>query len=141
MQFHQKESSYVEMNFVLPRGSSLGLYARKNAIPTLTLNDIRDVLSGYRSSMVAVATNAETSSSRHSRSIVSHPLLQPLSVLCHPKVLKFYQSTSPFVEVFPSLKSFSKRAFYKLFAPPLFKLNWPICWLLFKKHILKGHIV
>ena len=134
LQFHQKESSYVEMNFVLPRGSSLGLYARKNAIPTLTLNDIRDVLSGYRSSMVAVA-NAETSSSRHSRSIVSHP------VLCHQKVLKFYQSTSPFVEVFPSLKSFSKRAFYKLFAPPLFKLNWPICWLLFKKHILKGHIV
>ena len=65
---------------MLPRGSSLGLYARKNAIPTLTLNDIRDVLSGYRSSMVAVA-NAETSSSssRHSRSIVSHPLLSSLS--------------------------------------------------------------
>ena len=131
MQFHQKESSYVEMNFVLPRGSSLGLYARKNAIPTLTLNDIRDVLSGYRSSMVAVANAETSSSSRHSRSIVSHPLLQPLSVLCHPKVLKT-SLPLPFVEVFPSLKSFSKRAFYKLFAPPLFKLNWPICWLLFK---------
>ena len=126
MQFHQKESSYVEMNFVLPRGSSLGLYARKNAIPTLTLNDIRDVLSGYRSSMVAVANAETSSSSRHSRSIVSHP------VLCHQKVLKFSTSLPPFVEVFPSLKSFSKRAFYKLFAPPLFKLNWPICWLLFK---------
>ena len=59
LQFHQKESSYVELDMILPRGSSLGLYARKNAIPTLTLNDIHDVLSGFRND------------NRISRSIVS----------------------------------------------------------------------
>ena len=69
-QFHQKESSYVEMDFILPRGSSVGLYARKNAIPTLTLNDIRDVLSGYRSMSTLVQQNS-AQSTRHSRSIVS----------------------------------------------------------------------
>jgi hypothetical protein len=63
LQFHQKEPSYVEMAFILPRGSSVGLYARKNAIPTLTLNDIRDVLSGFR------ATTSDDT--RQSRSIVS----------------------------------------------------------------------
>ncbi len=60
LQFHQKEASYVEMNFIIPRGSSVGLYARKNAIPTLTLNDVRDVLNGFRSE-----------NNRNSRSIVS----------------------------------------------------------------------
>ena len=59
LQFHQKEASYVEMNFIIPRGSSVGLYARKNAIPTLTLNDVRDVLNGFRSE-----------NNRNSRSIV-----------------------------------------------------------------------
>ena len=38
------------MDFTLARGSSLGLYARKNAIPTLTLNDVKDVISGFRNS-------------------------------------------------------------------------------------------
>ncbi|XP_040567553.1 teneurin-m isoform X3 [Lepeophtheirus salmonis] len=47
-QFHQKISSYVELDFQIPRGSSIGIYARKNAIPTLTINDLRDVLTGYR---------------------------------------------------------------------------------------------
>ena len=51
----------MELDMILPRGSSLGLYARKNAIPTLTLNDIRDVISGFR--------NME--GNRQSRSIVS----------------------------------------------------------------------
>jgi hypothetical protein len=34
------------MVFVLPRSTSLGLYGRKNALPTLTINDVRDVLTG-----------------------------------------------------------------------------------------------
>jgi len=48
-QFHQKQSSYISFSFSIPRGSSIGLYARKNAIPTLTNNDLRDVLKGFRS--------------------------------------------------------------------------------------------
>ena len=115
---------------MLPRGSSLGLYARKNAIPTLTLNDIRDVLSGYRSSMVAVA-NAETSSSssRHSRSIVSHPLLSSLSSVT--KSFEVLPRLRIVVEVFSKSKELLQKGFLQTFRPPLFKLNWPICWLLF----------
>ena len=47
-QFHQKEPAYVKFDFAVPRGSSVGIYARKNAIPTLTLNDVRDVLTGFK---------------------------------------------------------------------------------------------
>lgn len=71
----------MEMDFIVPRGSSLGLYARKNAIPTLTLNDIRDVLSGYRS-------NSEDTI-RQTRSIVRKFTLNtndldmdPISIFC-----------------------------------------------------------
>lgn len=47
-QFQQPESAYIQFTFSIPRGSSIGLYARRNAIPTLTNNDIRDVLMGFR---------------------------------------------------------------------------------------------
>ena len=66
-QFQQPESAYIQVlplkgfksyfflftekfqfSFSSPRGSSIGLYARRNAIPTLTNNDIRDVLIGFR---------------------------------------------------------------------------------------------
>ena len=40
--------SLFQFSFSIPRGSSIGLYARRNAIPTLTNNDIRDVLMGFR---------------------------------------------------------------------------------------------
>ena len=42
---------------------SIGLYARKNAIPSLTINDIRDVLIGFRS------LNKKSEHWRESRSI------------------------------------------------------------------------
>jgi len=48
LQFHQPEAAYVEFTFGIPRGASVGVYGRKNAIPTLTINDVRDVLTGYR---------------------------------------------------------------------------------------------
>ena len=72
-QLEQTEAGYIQFAFSIPRGSSIGrcstskyqycgypsgmltivfaagLYARKNAIPSLTINDIRDVLIGFRS--------------------------------------------------------------------------------------------
>ena len=68
-QFHQKESSYVEMDFILARGSSVGLYARKNAIPTLTLNDVKDVITGFRNTASAYSL-ASSNSRRPTRSLV-----------------------------------------------------------------------
>ena len=64
------------MDFTLARGSSLGLYARKNAIPTLTLNDVKDVITGFRSSspsMYSIASS--TSNKRDKRSLVIIPNL------------------------------------------------------------------
>ena len=60
-QFQQKQSSYVEMEFDVVRGSSLGVYARKNAIPTMTLNDVKDVITGFN----------DDGEHRQARSIVS----------------------------------------------------------------------
>ena len=102
------------MNFVLPRGSSLGLYARKNAIPTLTLNDIRDVLSGYRNSMVAASAEA---SSRHSRSIVRLPVM--ILVPCHQNFEKFLPQEKILLL---SKELFQKEGFLKLFVPLQTKL-------------------
>ena len=48
MQFHQPESAYVEFDFLIARGASIGVYGRKNAVPTLTQNDLREVLAGVR---------------------------------------------------------------------------------------------
>ena len=48
MQFHQPESAYVEFDFLIARGASIGVYGRKNAVPTLTQNDLREVLNGVR---------------------------------------------------------------------------------------------
>ena len=49
------------MEFEVVRGSSLGFYARKNAIPTMTLNDVKDVITGFK----------DNSLHRQTRSIVS----------------------------------------------------------------------
>ncbi len=48
-QFHRSDSAYVEFLMSVPRGVSVGLYARKNAVPTITNNDVRDVFSGFNS--------------------------------------------------------------------------------------------
>jgi hypothetical protein len=54
------------MMFILPRSTSLGLYGRKNALPTLTINDIRDIISGN--------TAVENQKSRTTRSLVRNSM-------------------------------------------------------------------
>lgn len=48
MQFYQSESAYVKFDFSIPRGASIGVYARKDALPTHTQYDIIEVLSGFK---------------------------------------------------------------------------------------------
>ena len=38
----------MEFDFLVSRGASLGVYGRKNAVPTLTMNDLREVIQGVR---------------------------------------------------------------------------------------------
>lgn len=48
MQFYQSESAYVKFEVTIPRGSSIGIYGRRNALPTHTSYDFLQVLSGYK---------------------------------------------------------------------------------------------
>lgn len=48
MQFYQSESAYVKFEVSIPRGSSIGVYGRRNALPTHTSYDFLQVLSGFK---------------------------------------------------------------------------------------------
>ena len=46
----QMESGYVNFELKLPRGASVGLYARRNALPTHTNYDLMEVIKGLKDS-------------------------------------------------------------------------------------------
>ena len=46
VQFYQMEAAYVHFDLWLPRGASLGFYARRNALPTHTNYDLMEVIKG-----------------------------------------------------------------------------------------------
>lgn len=48
MQFYQSEPAYVRFDYNIPRGASIGVYARRNALPTHTQYDLLEVLSGFK---------------------------------------------------------------------------------------------
>ncbi|XP_044256004.1 teneurin-m isoform X5 [Tribolium madens] len=48
MQFYQSEAAYVRFDYNIPRGASIGVYARRNALPTHTQYHILEVLSGFK---------------------------------------------------------------------------------------------
>ncbi len=49
MQFYHSEAAYVRFELGLPRSASLGLYGRRNALPTHTHYDMLHIISGYKS--------------------------------------------------------------------------------------------
>lgn len=46
MQFYQSEPAYVKFLYNIPRGASIGVYARRNALPTHTQYHFKEILSG-----------------------------------------------------------------------------------------------
>lgn len=46
VQFYQPSAGYVNFALHLPRGASLGLYGRKNGLPTHTNYDVMEVIKG-----------------------------------------------------------------------------------------------
>ncbi|XP_025831537.1 teneurin-m isoform X2 [Agrilus planipennis] len=48
MQFYQSEAAYVKFDYNIPRGASIGVYARRNALPTHTQYHILEVLNGFK---------------------------------------------------------------------------------------------
>ena len=65
----QMESGYVNFELKLPRGASVGLYARRNALPTHTNYDLMEVIKGLKDS------DKLTSSSRSTRAIKVKPFV------------------------------------------------------------------
>ena len=106
------ESAYVEFKFAIPRGSSIGIYGRKNAIPTLTMNDVNDVLSGFRDRQTRAASNA-----------VSYQKCDNLRGKCiaHPKdVIENYGN----LKLFPHW-SLKQQNFHNI---KIFSLPWQEQW-------------
>ena len=52
MQFYHSEAAYVRFELGVPRGASLALYARRNALPTHTHYDVLHLISGYNNSKI-----------------------------------------------------------------------------------------
>lgn len=52
MQFYQSEPAYVKFEYNIPRGASIGVYARRNALPTHTQYHFKEVLSGFNARTV-----------------------------------------------------------------------------------------
>ncbi len=46
VQFYQTEASFINFDLKLPKGASLGFYARRNALPTHTNYDLMEVVKG-----------------------------------------------------------------------------------------------
>lgn len=67
MQFYQSEAAYVRFDYNIPRGASIGVYARRNALPTHTQYDLLEVLSGFK---------ARTTRASHVSVIVCVPIPQ-----------------------------------------------------------------
>lgn len=57
MQFYQSEPAYVKFDYNIPRGASIGVYARRNALPTHTQYHFKEVLSGFNVRTTRAATH------------------------------------------------------------------------------------
>lgn len=81
MQFYQSEPAYVKYDYNIPRGASIGVYARRNALPTHTQYHFKEVLSGF---------NARTTRSTHvsNRNTLTHQFSPPKVPIIKHKIQK-----------------------------------------------------
>lgn len=47
LQFYQSDPAYIKFDYNIPRGASIGVYGRRNALPTHTQYHFKEVLSGF----------------------------------------------------------------------------------------------
>ena len=59
-QFYHSEAAYVRFELRLPRSASLGLYGRRNALPTHTHYDMLHVINEYNKSRTTCAFNVSS---------------------------------------------------------------------------------
>ena len=80
-QYSFQEASYVTFDLLIPRGTSLGLYGRRNSLPTHTHHNFMEVISGLRR-----ATEA-----REARSAEVRANVLPFPLLCVLHNTYFYK--------------------------------------------------
>lgn len=49
VQFYHPRAAYVRFNYDFPRGASIAVYGRRNALPTHTQYEILELLNGFQS--------------------------------------------------------------------------------------------
>ena len=69
MQFYQSEAAYVKFDYNIPRGASIAVYGRRNALPTHTQYHILEVLSGFK---------ARTTRASHVRMLLQYNLIMEI---------------------------------------------------------------
>ncbi|XP_073990852.1 teneurin transmembrane protein Ten-m isoform X9 [Rhodnius prolixus] len=58
MQFYQSEPAYVKFDYGIPRGASIAVYGRRNALPTHTQYHILEVLNGFKARMARASSHS-----------------------------------------------------------------------------------
>lgn len=86
MQFYQSEPAYVKFDYSIPRGASIGVYGRRNALPTHTQYHFKEVLSGFnartqRSTHVSRLCQLATCSLQNHTTLITYPFLQSFECL------------------------------------------------------------
>ena len=80
-QYLFQEASYVTFDLLIPRGTSLGLYGRRNSLPTHTHHNFMEVISGLR----------RASEAREARSAEVRANVFPFPLLCVLHNTYFYK--------------------------------------------------
>ena len=80
-QYLFQEASYVTFDLLIPRGTSLGLYGRRNSLPTHTHHNFMEVISGLR----------RASEAREARSAEVRANVFPFPLLCVQHNTYFYK--------------------------------------------------
>ncbi len=81
--FQKAESGYVRLELEVPRSASIGVYARRNALPTHTNYDIAEVVRGFEDRLAKRGIKVtEDLLLKHFSSFLSVAKPRPWSVRC-----------------------------------------------------------
>ncbi len=83
MQFYQPSNQYVMWEVSVPRGASIGFYARRNALPTHTHYDLVQILRGFKTNR----SKRSSPVSHHSMSTI--PYIIQLTIIFTIKILRW----------------------------------------------------
>jgi len=76
VQFYQTEASFINFDLKLPKGASLGFYARRNALPTHTNYDLVEVVKGFEEKSRTTRATSVRDSKHFSQNSINYLKLQ-----------------------------------------------------------------